>query len=97
VQLHGSSQNKSTYIPALDRWTHITATVDSAGNYLLYANGVLVQTVAGYTYQGNSPSQLNIGATYPGSEQYAGSIDEVRIYNRALSAAEVKQLYLLGK
>ncbi|HEU5114298.1 MAG TPA: LamG-like jellyroll fold domain-containing protein [Candidatus Paceibacterota bacterium] len=26
-----------------------------------------------------------------------GSLDDVRLYNRALSAAEVKQLYLEGK
>jgi len=28
---------------------------------------------------------------------YTGSLDEVRIYNRALSAAETNQLYLMGK
>lgn len=28
---------------------------------------------------------------------FGGSLDDVRIYNRALSAGEVQQLYLMGK
>jgi hypothetical protein len=33
----------------------------------------------------------------PSSQYFTGTIDEVRIYNRALSAQEVQQLYLMGK
>jgi len=28
---------------------------------------------------------------------FNGTVDDVRVYNRALSASEVKQLYLMGK
>jgi hypothetical protein len=31
------------------------------------------------------------------SFDYVGKIDDARVYNRALSASEVKQLYLIGK
>jgi hypothetical protein len=42
-------------------------------------------------------SAFIIGHEYALSRYFSGSIDDVRIYNRALSAAEVKQLYLMGK
>jgi hypothetical protein len=96
VQLHGSGQNKSTYIPTLNVWTHIAAVVDSTGKYTLYANGSLVQTVAGYTYGAGTPSQLNIGSTVPGSEPYQGSIDEIRIFSKTLTASEIKEIYAEG-
>jgi hypothetical protein len=35
-----------------------------------------------------------VGSSRGGKEQLHGTIDEVRIYNRALSADEVKKLYL---
>jgi hypothetical protein len=43
-------------------------------------------------------SVADIGASLSGSSGWlAGSIDEVRLYNRALSASEVASLYNLGK
>jgi len=94
IQLHGSDQYKSTYIPTLNQYVHIVATVDASGNYVLYANGEVKQTVSGWTYAGMSPSQLCIGifgdARY---EPYQGNIDISKIYNRALTSSEVKQNY----
>ena len=40
---------------------------------------------------------LQIGKQVGFGEYWNGPIDDVRVYNRALSAAEVKQLYLMGK
>ena len=91
IQLHGAAQNKSSYIPTLNTWVCIIATVDSAGNSLLYANGVLQQTVTGYTYNSATPSNFSIGMFGTASEPYLGSIGAVKVYNRALSAAEVNQ------
>ncbi|MHC4083985.1 MAG: LamG-like jellyroll fold domain-containing protein, partial [Planctomycetota bacterium] len=46
------------------------------------------------------PDNLKIGATQwggnPVSDHFNGAIDDVRIYNRALSAGEVEQLYAYG-
>jgi hypothetical protein len=59
-----------------------------------YKNGTLVSSVAA----GNSllsTCYLFIG-TAGTSQYFNGSIDDVRIYNRALSASEVQQLYNLG-
>jgi len=40
-----------------------------------------------------------IGKVWKGSPGYywQGSLDDVRVYNRALSASEVAQLYALGR
>jgi prepilin-type N-terminal cleavage/methylation domain-containing protein len=95
VSFHGSAQYKSSYIPPLNTWTHVAAVVDSAGNSKLYANGSLVQSVSGYTF-GTVAGRLSVGATSPGSELFQGSIDEVRIYSKTLTAMEVQDIYAEG-
>lgn len=89
IQLHGSAQNKSTYVPVLNKWVYIVATVDSSGNYKLYANGVVVQSLTGYSYQSMTPSYLVIGALGTGGEPWYGKGAVYQIYNRALSQAEI--------
>jgi len=77
----------------LNQWSHIGYTYD--GRYIkIYLNGVLDNTVdigSDGTLQTNSNS-LFIG-TYGTSYYHTGEIDEVRIYNRALSPREVRALY----
>lgn len=95
VQMHGSAQNKSTYVPAVGVWTHIATVIDSTGTSKLYANGALVQTVSGYTY-GSAAGTLNIASTWPGGEPYQGSIDEVRVFSKSLTAMDVRGIYAAG-
>jgi beta-lactam-binding protein with PASTA domain len=73
---------------ALNTWTHLATTYDGA-NQRLYVNGVLIATRAqtGNIAVGNQP--LRIGGNNVSGEFFQGLIDEVRIYNRALSAAEI--------
>ena len=96
IQLHGASQNKSTYIPALNQWTYIEATVDSSGNYKLYANGQLVQSLTGFQYWSGSPTELHIGNYGSNGEPYQGIIDHVKIYNYARTPAQVAYDYNKG-
>jgi prepilin-type N-terminal cleavage/methylation domain-containing protein len=95
VQLHGAAQYKSNYIPPINTWTHIAAIVDANGNSTLYANGVVVQTLSGYSFSSLSGT-LNIGSTWPGGEPFQGSIDEVRIFSKTLTAMDVKHIYAEG-
>jgi len=87
--------NTPFYISARARvseWSHIVGTFD--GNYMkLYKNGNLIdsQYVSGNIFDSSAP--LTIGANGHFSENYAGFIDDARIYNRALSEEEVKELY----
>lgn len=92
AQLHGASQNKSTYIPSANTWVFIVATVDKNGLYNLYANGSLVQTVSGYQYNPGTPNELSIG-NFGTFEYFQGKIDDARIYSRTLSATEVQAMY----
>jgi hypothetical protein len=44
----------------------------------------------------NEINTLSLGATAAGGNGFPGLLDDVRIYNRALSPEEIKCLYLLG-
>lgn len=70
-------------------WTHLATTYDGA-NLRLFVNGVLVATtlISGTLDSGDQP--LRIGGNSPWGEYFTGVIDEVRVYNRALSQNEIQ-------
>jgi hypothetical protein len=76
----------------LGRWTHLAATVD--GNAAtLYINGEEVASGT-FTFDPNTDASMAIGnvcGVNAGNttQTFNGDLDEVRIYNRALTAAEV--------
>ncbi len=72
---------------AVGAWTHLAVTYDGA-SVVLYENGAEVATAATTGAILGTTGSLQIGASQYG-EHFAGSLDEVRIYNRALSAAEI--------
>jgi hypothetical protein len=74
----------------LNQWYHIVFTLSNKMGSI-YLNSKLVVQYAGYAY-GNTPcaSILNFGKE--SSFFYNGSIDELRIYNRALSQNEITYL-----
>ena len=69
-------------------WTHLAVTYDGA-NLRLYKNGVLQTTTAAPGALLTSANPLRIGGNTIWGEYFDGRIDEVRVYNRALSAAEI--------
>jgi hypothetical protein len=74
---------------AVNRWTHVAATYDGTTLRLyLDATQVASQARSGNLQVNAAP--LRIGGNTYGSEFFPGRIDEVRIYNRALSAAEIQ-------
>ena len=73
---------------SLNTWTHLAATYAS-GALRIYVNGALVSTQAGTGTIASSTLPLRIGGNTIWGEYFAGSIDEVRIYNRALSVTEI--------
>jgi uncharacterized protein (TIGR02145 family) len=93
ICFHGSLQYPSNYIPQTNNWIHVVSIVTSTGIAKLYADGVLVFTNNNYTYGPTLPSDLFIGMHGEYGEPFSGSIDDVRIYNRALSSDEVTELY----
>ena len=93
ISFHGDAQNKSSYVPTVNQWVNVVATVTGAGLLTLYINGSSNYTVNGYTYGNGTPSRLGIGADPSSAEGFQGSMGQTLIYNRALSAAEVAQNY----
>ena len=76
-------------------WQLVTCTYDGA-NETIYIDGNLDSVLPETGSITSSPYALAIGdhnAISPG-EFYTGSLDEVRIYNRSLSASEVYDLYV---
>jgi uncharacterized repeat protein (TIGR01451 family) len=73
---------------AANTWAHLAATYDRT-TIRLYVNGVQVATAAQTAAISTSTGLLAIGANFYG-EYFNGLIDEVRIYNRALTAAEIQ-------
>ena len=75
-------------------WVHVAATYDHA-NLHIYVNGVQVDDAATsctVNIVTDTSKVLAIGAQSDGGSKFTGSMDDVRVYNRALSAAEILQL-----
>ncbi len=72
----------------LNTWSHLAATYDNA-NLRQYINGTLVATKAVTGSIITSTDVLRIGGNSTWGEYFNGTIDEVRIYNRALTAGEI--------
>jgi hypothetical protein len=70
-------------------WAHLAATYDGA-TMQLYVNGVQVASRAQTGAIATSTNPLQIGGDSLYGQYFAGRIDEVRIYNRALSVAEIQ-------
>ena len=72
----------------LNAWSHIAMTF-GGGTMRFYVNGVEVGTRAQAGSTAVSAQALRIGGNSVWGEYFNGAVDEVRIYNRALGAAEI--------
>jgi len=95
------------YALSAQTWYHVAVVVPSGAtltsNVLAYINGSLqtLSTISGSSQTLNTlSSDISIGARQAGGGShdlyYNGLIDEVRIYNRALSASEIAEQYAAG-
>ena len=87
VGLSGSAQQLE-----LNKWYHI------AGTYLsnrleIYVNGLFITGSSGLPALATSTANINISGYNNGGNPISGSMGNVWIYNRALSASEVLQNY----
>ena len=73
-------------------WTHFAA-VRSGIVLTLYQNGIKGRSDTSAGANINTDNDWRIGASGSGSGDYAGQVEYVMIYNRALSAAEIALLY----
>ncbi len=101
----GGQLNAEVTVSNPSDWHHLVYTTNSAGNNM-YVDGELQQPnyISGsaatnkfFRHCNTGVTHYQVGAVYNNIltpiEIFDGRIDEVRIYNRALSADEVKKLY----
>jgi hypothetical protein len=84
----GSAPNYVT----LNKNCHIVITLE--GNTIrYYKNGILTDTFTNITFYGNFGGTINIGRNASNSQYFNGKIPMMKIYNRALTADEVRNNY----
>ncbi len=90
--INGGGAVTSTTVAQSNEWYHVAGTFNvAAGQSKLYVNGVLEATATGLTpsvYMG----PLNWGAWTNNQRYFNGPMDDIRIYNRVLSAENVQGL-----
>ena len=77
-----------------NRWHHCAFTHDGVGNYKLYVDGESKDTYSGSSLTDIRPYLMGrLEPSSGGPYWLNGVLDEVRIYNRALSTSEIRELY----
>ena len=95
------SFNRSTWSgiseTSTSTWVHIAASYES-GNNKLYRNGQLILTNTSATYNFTSNTRIMMGRRNTGvSAVFNGNIAQGLVYNRALSAAEIYNVFVAHK
>lgn len=84
-----------------EEWHYLAFVAHGDGTVSMYFDGVLISTESG-AHGNYGSTDFIIGRTVQGGNDtrvktnFNGSIDDVRIYNRALSASEITTLYNMG-
>ncbi len=83
----------SSSVATTDTWIHVAGTFDTATTTgRIYVNGVL----EGEVTNGDAPTatldDIRIGYNQSSGEPWKGRLDDVRVYSRALTAAEINAL-----
>ena len=80
--------------PVPGQWYHLAVTLDS-GQARLYVNGIEEGSEKRTTSIEDTDAPLTMGGIYNSGElmqMFAGALDEVQVFNRALKPAEIKTL-----
>ena len=98
-QVHGSGLGTlylaaADFLPNLNQWYHLAA-VRTAGVVRIYIDGAPVSSEAGGVTVPDAAVPLTLGQG-AGAGFHAGLLDEVSVYSRALSPAEIGALFAAG-
>ncbi len=81
----------SAYNP--NTWHYVAFTINLSAKYNYYSDGVNFASGTGIVGNANNDYPIRIGRA---DNYWNGTIDEVRVYNRALTSAEIQQHYVEG-
>jgi uncharacterized repeat protein (TIGR01451 family) len=86
ITAYGIGDYIFNYTAPIDQWIHLAYVATNNGNVDLYVNGVYVQSLG----VGNLLLPLGtLGGRNGGAEGMVGTLDEVAVYSRALTQAEL--------
>lgn len=79
----------------VNQWYHLAFTYIANGNLVGYVNGAVDATVAGTALAINGGTAYNflIGNYFAGGRNFSGLIDDVQVFNYAMTAAQISRYY----
>ena len=86
-----------------DQWQHVAGTYDGTVTRV-YLNGQLdgslpigqTLTDTSHIFQNTNIQNLHLGRNQDTASNFRGSLDEISLYKRALSSAEIQGIYQAG-
>jgi hypothetical protein len=85
------NNNSTTLVPQKNRWYHVTLVADGTGYKKIYIDNNLQSS---FSYSNNTNINMQTGATLNiGEGNLNGSIANFRLFSKALSADQVRELY----
>tara|TARA_Y100000782_G_scaffold60115_1_gene66188 strand:- start:1872 stop:3686 length:1815 start_codon:yes stop_codon:yes gene_type:complete len=87
----GSSVGLNSQVAlTLNQWEHLAVTWEaSSSTLLIYINGVQATTASGGSSSTGSSGLMTIGSRTDGSQNFAGELDEFRIWSEARTACKI--------
>jgi len=74
-------------------WTHVACVFDASFDVTFYVDGQPISTVVGASQSGPSGTRWFIATLQGATEWFDGHLDDIQVYDGALTAAEVSYLY----
>lgn len=78
---------------AVDTWVHVAAVCDFNDDVSFYKNGVRIGSASGTAEAGAPATAWFLGTLNNEGEFFSGSIDDIQLYDAALSDDQVRYLY----
>ncbi len=92
--IYGKTDNPLGYATPQNTWTHL-AFVETSAGVSLYVNGVLNSSFA--TTSGVDATTIGFGLPAATTDYLDATLDDVRVYNQALTAAQISNIYNYGR
>ena len=80
----------SVYAPPLNTWTHVALTVNASNQATLFVNSIQNQVIGTITRGTDGTAEVMIGNNGDLDDPFSGRIDDLRIYNTALTQTEIQ-------
>jgi len=94
LELHVNGSDLDSGIQPKEGWMHLSMAYDGAGTCSIYANGFIKNS--GALTPSPSGAPLITHDYVGGPAPISAYINDVTVFNRVLTAAEIRQMYLVG-